>query len=119
MQSARFGRREAWLADIARKNGMPTMFGSGNGQFAECGGLMNFGASIAESWRNSAAYVDKILKGAKPADLPVEQPTHFPLIINHSTAESLGLNLPQKVLLQADKVIREPRSSACKEENGR
>jgi putative ABC transport system substrate-binding protein len=92
------------IADLAIKNKFPSMHdGSDN---VEAGGLVSYAAVDADLFRRAANYVDKILKGAKPADLPVEQPTKFELVINLKTAKQIGLTIPQKVLARADRVIR-------------
>jgi putative ABC transport system substrate-binding protein len=96
-----FYRRQ--IADLAIKNRLPAMFAPR--EFAEAGGLMAYGANVAHMYWRAATYVDKILKGAKPADLPVEQPTKYDLVINLKTAKALGLTIPPSVLRQADKVI--------------
>jgi putative tryptophan/tyrosine transport system substrate-binding protein len=74
-------------------------------EFAEAGGLATYGVSRADLWRRSAAYVDKIARGAKPGDLPVEQPTRFELVVNLNTAKALGLEVPPTLLARADEVI--------------
>jgi len=91
------------IADLAVKAQMPAMFY--RREFVEAGGLMSYGTSFASMYRRAAAYVDRTLKGAKPADLPVEQPTKFELVINLNTAKALGLTLPQLLLGRADEVI--------------
>jgi len=91
------------IAELALKNRLPAIH-SFNAH-AEAGGLMSYGENLTVHFRRAAPYVDKILKGAKPADLPVEQPTKFELVINRRTARALGLTIPQSLLLQADRVI--------------
>jgi ABC-type uncharacterized transport system substrate-binding protein len=92
------------IADLAIKNRLPLMVE--RGEFVETGGLMSYSANDTEIFRRAATYVDKILKGAKPADLPVEQPMKFELVINLKTAKQIGLTIPQSVLYRADKVIK-------------
>jgi len=91
------------IVDLAAKHRLPSM--SQAREFVELGGLIAYGASITDLFRRAATYVDKILKGAKPADLPVEQPTKFELVINLKTAKALSLTIPQSVLGRADQVI--------------
>ena len=92
------------VADLSIKNGLASA--SLVRQFADAGGLMAYGPSILDLFRHAAAYVDKVLKGAKPADLPVEQPTKFELVVNLKTAKALGLTIPRSVLIRADQVIQ-------------
>jgi len=91
------------VGDFAKKHKLPTVFGAR--EFAEAGGLMSYAPDIADGFRRAATYVDKILKGAKPADLPIEQPTKFELVINLTTAKVVGVNIPQSVLVRADRII--------------
>ena len=92
------------IVGFALKSRLPSVYS--RTEFVDAGGLMYYGAELADSYRRVAYYVDKILKGAKPADLPVEQPTKFELVVNLKTAKQIGLTIPQKVLARADKVIR-------------
>jgi putative ABC transport system substrate-binding protein len=89
---------------LTTKHRLPAMFNAR--EYAELGGLMAYGANVADLFRRSATYVDKILKGANPGDLPVEQPTKFELIINLKTAKALGLTIPSSLLGRADEVIQ-------------
>ena len=92
------------IASFAQRNRLPSMYPAK--EYVDAGGLMSYGPSTSDMFRRAAIYVDKILKGAKPADLPVEQPTKFELVINLKTAKALGLTLPQSLLRRADQVIQ-------------
>ena len=98
-----FGAHQRRIADFAVQRKIPTV---GHDQsLAVDGVLLTYGPSIADSYRRAAVYVDKILRGAKPADIPVEQPTRFELVVNLKTAKAIGLTIPPSVLGQADRVI--------------
>jgi putative ABC transport system substrate-binding protein len=104
LNSAILGSQRAQIAELAVKNRLPVMYHQGD--FVEAGGLMFYGVNVSDLNRRAATYVDKILKGAKPADLAVEQPKKFEFIINLKAAEQIGLTIPPNVLARADKVIR-------------
>jgi ABC-type uncharacterized transport system substrate-binding protein len=100
---AMFRDQQKEVAELAQKSKLPSIFGAGTQ--AEAGGLMNYGPNRHEMYRQASAFIDKIFKGAKPADLPVEQPTKFDLVFNLKTAKALGLTIPPSLLLRADQVI--------------
>ena len=104
LPSAMFFSERRRLVDLAAKNRLPAIYLVR--EFVDAGGLMSYAANVADLFRRAAGYVDNILKGAKPADLPVEQPTKFELVINLKTAKALGLTIPQPLLLRADEVIQ-------------
>jgi ABC-type uncharacterized transport system substrate-binding protein len=103
VQSVMFNTERRRLVDLAAKTRLPAVYPWR--EFVDAGGLMAYGANVADLFRRAATYVDKILKGAKPADLPVEQPTKFEFVINLKTAKALGLTIPQSLLQRADEVI--------------
>ncbi len=98
------GSQGTQVVDLAAKSRLPVIFNQS--EYVEAGGLMTYGVSFIDLYRRAATYVDKILKGTKPADLPVEQPIKFELIINLKAAKQIGLTIPQSVLYRADKVIK-------------
>ena len=104
LSSAFFGAERRRIVDLVTTYRLPSMFPYR--EDVEAGGLMSYGPSLPDLWRRASTYVDKILKGAKPADLPVEQPMRFELLINLKTAQALGLTIPPTLLFQADEVIK-------------
>jgi putative ABC transport system substrate-binding protein len=97
-------RHRVLIVELAAKSRLPAIYGSR--EFVEAGGLMSYGPIFSDIFRRAAVYVDRILKGAKPADLPVEQPSRFELVVNLKTAKQIGVRIPPEVLMGADKVIR-------------
>src|SRR4030095_5143312 len=106
LRSPIIGIERKRIAELAIKNRLPAIYD--DRAYVEAGGLMSYGTNQADLYRRTAVYIDKILKGAKPADLPVEQPTKFEFIVNLNTAKQIGLTIPPNVLARADKVIRGP-----------
>ncbi len=98
-----FLSEKSWIVELAASHKLPTIYMAR--EFATIGGLMSYGPDLNDLWRRAATYVDKILKGAKPADLPVEQPNKFELVVNLKTAQALGLTIPPSILAGADEVI--------------
>jgi len=104
IQSVALGRHRRRIVELAAKSRLPAIYTQD--RWVAAGGLMSYGSSWPDLFRRAATYVDKILKGAKPADLPVEQPTKFELVINMKTAKQLGITIPPEVLFQVTKVIK-------------
>ena len=103
VQDAMFVAQQKQIVDLAAKTQIPAIYAVQD--FVEVGGLMFYGVDLTDMYRRAASHVDKILKGAKPADLPIEQPTKFELVINLKTAKALGIKIPDSIMLRADKVI--------------
>jgi len=103
LESPLFTTYRAQLAELASKARLPAIYGQK--EYVEAGGLMSYGTHFFDLYRRAGSYVDRILKGAKPADLPVEQPARFEFVINLRTAKGQGLTIPPSLLLRADKVI--------------
>ncbi len=103
LPSSLFNAERGQLISLAAKARLPAIYE--HSAFTEAGGLISYGANFLDMYRQSAYFVDKILRGAKPADLPVQQPTHYDLVINLKTAKELDLKIPQTLMVRADKVI--------------
>ena len=104
LASPRFTNHQAQIVGLATKNRLPSVYPESN--WVEAGGLMSYGPNTNERWRRAAYYVDKILKGAKPADLPVERPSKFEFVINVKAAKEIGLTIPGSVLYRVDRVVK-------------
>jgi putative ABC transport system substrate-binding protein len=104
LPDAMFFSEQVQIVNLAAKSGLPAIFPES--EFVNAGGLMSYGPNLPDLFRRAATYVDKILKGAKPAELPIEQPTKFELIINLKAAKQTGVTIPPNVLARADKVIK-------------
>jgi putative tryptophan/tyrosine transport system substrate-binding protein len=102
--SLMFDGQQRRIADLAARNRLPAVYTKI--PFAEAGGLLSYGANLHDLFKRASVYVDKILKGARPVDLPVEQPQKFELVVNLKSAHALGLTIPQSLLLRADRVIQ-------------
>jgi len=100
---ALFFAQRRQIAELALKNRLPSMFSQR--EYAEAGGLMSYGENLSDFFRRAASFVDKVFKGAKPGDLPMEQPTRFNLVINRKTADALGVTIPPQLYIFADEVI--------------
>jgi putative tryptophan/tyrosine transport system substrate-binding protein len=105
------------IAELAARSRLPTMYAFRF--YVEAGGLMSYGLDLIENFHRAAIFVDKILKGAKPADLPIEQPTKFELVINMKTAKALGLTIPQSLLVRADEIIQSAKTDGPAHGRGR
>jgi putative ABC transport system substrate-binding protein len=103
-EGAMFSQNRRRMFELATNRRLPTI--AGGQQFAEAGGLLSYGANITDTCRRSAVFVDKILKGSKPGELPIERPTKFDFVINLRTAKQIGVTIPPSVLVRADRVIR-------------
>ena len=104
MTEAFFAAQLPRVVDLAERNRLPAIYGYR--EFTQAGGMMSYGLSYREYFKRVARYIDAVLKGAKPADLPVEQPTKIELVINLATVRKLGISIPQSLMLRADEVIQ-------------
>ncbi len=98
-----FLNQRAKIVELAAKHRLPAFYGAR--EFVDDGGLMSYGENLRNAYRNAATYINKVARGAKPSELPVEQPTKFELVVNLKTAKTLGVKIPNEILLRADMVI--------------